>query len=73
MHASRVASTTHYVLIELDLAEDYGEDRFVAVGRAADGVADSVVFTERGERVRIISARKANNHERRAYDRSYGG
>ena len=57
------------VLTEQDLTEDYGEDRFVAVGRV-EGLLITVVFTERGERVRIISARKANNDERRAYDRS---
>ena len=57
------------VLIEQDLAEDYDEDRFVAVGRV-EGLLITVVFTERGERVRIISARKANNDERRAYDHS---
>ena len=57
------------VLIKQDLAEDYGEDRFVAVGRV-EGLLITVVFTERGERVRIISARKANNDERRAYDHS---
>jgi uncharacterized DUF497 family protein len=57
------------VLIEQDLAEDYGEDRFVAVGRV-EGLLITVVFTERGERVRIVSARKANNDERRAYDHS---
>ena len=51
------------------LAEDYGEDRFVAVARV-EGLLITVVFTERGERVRIISARKANNDERRAYDHS---
>jgi len=57
------------VLIEQDLAEDYDEDRFVAVGRV-EGLLITVVFTERGERVRIISARKANYDERRAYDHS---
>src|SRR5262245_31142337 len=57
------------VLIEQDLAADYGEDRFVAVGRV-EGLLITVVFTERGERVRIISARKANSDEQRAYDHS---
>jgi len=66
--ASRVFDDT-LVLIEQDLAEDYGEDRFVAVGRV-EGLLITVVFTERGERVRIVSARKANNDERRAYDHS---
>jgi uncharacterized protein len=28
----------------------------------------SVVYTERGDRIRLISAREANRNERRAYD-----
>jgi len=57
------------VLIEQDLAEDYGEDRFLAIGRV-EGLLMTVAFTERGERVRIISARKASNDEKRTYDQS---
>ena len=56
-------------LIEQDLAEDYGEDRFLAIGRV-EGLLMTVAFTERGERVRIISARKASNDEKRTYDQS---
>ncbi len=55
------------VLIEQDVSEDFGEDRFLAVGRVED-LLMSVAFTERGGCIRIISARKANSHERRAYD-----
>ena len=55
------------VLIEQDLSEDYGEDRFLAVGRVGD-LLISVAYTERGDCIRIISARKANGDERRAYD-----
>jgi uncharacterized DUF497 family protein len=55
------------VVIELDLSEDYGEDRFVATGRV-EGLLVTVVYTERGDCIRIISARKANADERRTYD-----
>ncbi|HEY7549565.1 MAG TPA: BrnT family toxin [Hyphomicrobiaceae bacterium] len=54
------------VIIEQDLSEDYGEDRFVAVGRV-DGLLVAVAYTERGDCIRIISARKANANERRTY------
>ena len=57
------------VLIRQDLSEDYGEDRFLAVGLVED-LLITVAYTERGDRIRIISARKANPDERRAYDRS---
>jgi uncharacterized DUF497 family protein len=54
-------------LIKQDLSEDYGEDRFLAIGRV-EGLLTCVAYTERGECIRIISARKANSNERRAYD-----
>jgi uncharacterized protein len=56
------------VLVEQDFSEDYGEDRFLATGRAED-LLISDAYTERGDRIRIISARKANSDEQRAYDR----
>ena len=41
---------------------DYGEDRFKVVG-IVDGVILVVVYAERGDRARIISARKATKRE----------
>ena len=35
-----------------------------------EGVLVTVVYTERGERIRIVSARKANSNERRKYYQS---
>jgi uncharacterized DUF497 family protein len=58
-----------FALLEQDLSEDYGEDRFLATGMIGHRLV-TVVFTERGERTRIISARKANTDERRKYYRS---
>jgi uncharacterized DUF497 family protein len=55
------------VVIEHDLSEDYGEDRFIATGRV-EGLLVTVAYTERGDCIRIISARKANANERRTYD-----
>ena len=47
--------------------EDYGEARFVALGRA-DMAIFRVVYTWRGEGViRIISAQKASRNEREIY------
>jgi len=50
-----------------DLRRDYGEARFRLIGKAWDGQILAVIFTERGERVRIISARMANKKERDFY------
>jgi len=58
-----------FALVELDESEEYGEDRFLLTGRAAGGIV-VVVYTERGERVRIISAREATEYERRNYYRA---
>ncbi len=57
-----------FALIEQDLSEDYGEDRFLATG-TVEGVILTVVYTERRERIRIISARKASSDEQRKYYR----
>jgi hypothetical protein len=55
-----------------DRRQDYGEARIVAIG-IADGVALTVVYTDRrtgqGRLVRrIISARRSNRRERKAYE-----
>jgi uncharacterized DUF497 family protein len=57
------------VLIEQDDSEDYGEARYLAIG-LVEGLLVTVAYTERSERIRIISARRANSHEQRAYGRS---
>jgi uncharacterized DUF497 family protein len=49
-----------------DTREDYGEARYVALGLLADIVV-SLVYAERGDRVRIISIRKALKHEARFF------
>ncbi|MFQ5343025.1 MAG: BrnT family toxin [Anaerolineae bacterium] len=58
------------MLIELDEREDDGEDRWIGIGILRNIVA-VVVFTEpRQDTIRIISARKANKHERKRYERA---
>jgi len=44
------------------------EERFVTIGMDALGRTLVVVFTWRGQRIRIISARKAESHERKQYE-----
>ena len=45
-----------------------GEERFISLGMDAFGRLLVVVFTTRGERIRLISARSATNRERRQYE-----
>jgi uncharacterized DUF497 family protein len=50
----------------ITVADDVHADRDLTVGLSAKGVL-VVVSTERGDRTRIISARKATAHEERGY------
>lgn len=58
-----------FVFTKLDETEDYGEDRYIAIGLVGELIL-AVAFTERGIRIRIISARKANSNEQREYHSS---
>lgn len=49
-----------------DDREDYGEERRITIGRIDERVF-VVVYTERGDVIRLISARKANVREARDY------
>jgi uncharacterized DUF497 family protein len=44
------------------------EDRYIDMGRSAIGRVLVVVYTERGESIRIISCRRATSAERRQYE-----
>jgi uncharacterized DUF497 family protein len=52
----------------IDDREDYGEERVVLLG-ITDGSVLVVVYTERGSRIRIISARRADRYEQEIYFR----
>lgn len=45
------------------------EERFVALGRDPNGRLLVVVYTWRGERIRLISARETTSKERRDYEK----
>lgn len=55
----------------LDERENYDEERAILLG-IVDGVVLLVVFTPRADRIRLISARKANRHEQDHYYRENG-
>ena len=56
-------------LILTDQRRDYGEDRFLAFARL-QGRLHFVCFTVRAGAYRIISFRKANKREEKAYDQA---
>lgn len=47
---------------EIDERKDYGEERINVIGMC-DGIILHVTYTERGDRIRLISARKAEKDE----------
>jgi uncharacterized protein len=49
-----------------------GEERYKAIG-VLEGLEITVVYTPRGSRRRIISARRARINERAAYHQAYPG
>jgi uncharacterized DUF497 family protein len=51
----------------LDDRADYGEQRFVILGMAEGQTLLLVAYTEREDRIRIISARRATKHEQNFY------
>jgi len=54
------------ILLRPDDRKDYGENRLIAMG-VMDDIVVVLTFTLREERIRIISVRKANKHERKIY------
>ena len=56
-----------FCVCRIDARRDYGESRLVALGVDSNGVVLNVVYTVRGEGIRIISAWKASHHEREIY------
>lgn len=58
-----------FAIERLDDRLDYGEPRFVVLGMAEGQVLLFVAYTEREDRIRIISARRATQHEEEDYFR----
>ncbi len=50
-----------------DTRKNYGEDRRICVGQVLDRVW-VVVYTQRADAIRLISARKANEREKNRYN-----
>ena len=55
-------------LVEEDRRFDYEERRFYALAKV-EGRLHAMIFTRRGQSVRVISFRKANDRERRRYEK----
>jgi uncharacterized protein len=65
------ASTAFQDLLSSTIADPLhstGEERFVLTGQSHRGRLLVVVHTDRGDRIRIISARLATNKEKKQYE-----
>lgn len=62
--AVKVFAGNHMTIV--DDRKDYGERRFITIGRIAERMV-VVVWTPRGTARRIVSMRKANDREQKIY------
>ena len=53
-----------------DPAHSHIERRFIIIGQSHQRELLVVVHTERGDNIRVISARRASKRERKAYEES---
>ncbi len=58
-----------FAIERLDDREEYGEERFVIIGTAEGPILLFVAYTERQQRIRIISARRVTQDEQEDYFR----
>jgi uncharacterized DUF497 family protein len=63
-----VACRDAFAVEWIDMSESYGEDRWCLLGMYGWELL-FVAYTERGDRIRIISARRAEKHEQDTYYR----
>ncbi|MGH2345560.1 MAG: BrnT family toxin [Chloroflexota bacterium] len=67
-HEAIAAFRDPFAVEHVDRRKNYGEERINLVGVCA-GVLVHVTYTERADRIRIISARRAERHEQDDYYR----
>lgn len=56
------------VLTWLDVRKDYGESRWISIGRVGGQLIVAVAYTDRNNNIRLISARVASKNERRRFE-----
>ncbi len=56
------------VATQSDSDHSYNEQRVIAIGRSVRSRVLVVIFTERGDQIRLISCRKATPRERKVYE-----
>lgn len=59
-----------YVAISEDVVHSKSEPRFIAIGQTFEEKTLFIIYTVRGEKIRIVSARPASKKERRLYEKT---
>jgi len=54
------------MLKKIDSRKEYGEERWLGLGELYESIV-VIVYTKRNNKIRVISIRRANRHERKAY------
>ena len=54
-----------------DTRNNYGESRFQTVGKTEEGILFVIYTMRKQNKIRIISARRANSRERQSYEKGY--
>jgi uncharacterized protein len=57
-------------LKRIDNKKNYGEERWIALGKIED-VNVAIVYTHRAEKIRVISIRRASRNERKIYEAQF--
>lgn len=60
------------MITDLDDRFDYGEDRWIGIGRLHSRILVIIFSTPDDETIRVISLRKALSHERKRYAEFFG-
>ena len=66
--ASRIFD--EFTISRLDDRRDYGEVRKHTIGRVGGLLVIAVIHTDRADKIRIISARRADKDERKSYEKA---
>ena len=64
---ARTVFSDPFAIERLDDREEHGEERFVIIGVAEGKALLFVAYTQREDRIRIISARRATRYEQDDY------
>ena len=64
---AKTAFSDSFAIEFLDDRQEYGEARFILIGMAEGQVLLYIAYSERQERIRVISARRATKHEADEY------